>query len=750
MANHFIGIGATGAKILEAMTYLIASGVVDSDQNFMYFIDSDHENGNWRICNNIVSLYGKIRDYREYTQVLPKSLFLNKITSVAPTRQNNFNVVGSEKSSLWDVLGESLDNNASLRYQNLTKILYDPSQLEKLTKKKALFSKGFVGSASIGSAVISISIEKDNFGPLIRKKIQQEDNIIILGSLFGGMGASGIPTILNYLHKEKIHPNNIALVLALPYFKLNSEGITDKFVDSGEFNNKTSIALEFYARENLIEKCKAVYMIGLRDNEQEILANYSLGGEDQISRRHFVELLLGLTAARFCSPDGQKDSGFLTVRNSGDYGANLINAIIPGASKKLNRLLNFSLSFRYLHEKIKSIYTSNSDLKVLSAKHPWFPYVFQFKNLEKSDQYLHFSDNMLAFSEKYLHWLRHLHSSPQLNLCQDLKAICNSYPIILKKDQSNPLNYEDTEWLVSFEEKFASKYLSSLENDIFAVRHNVSDAHPIAFLNQEIENKEYLHFSLSPSSGSFYGLYPTLNRTSDDNPIQEPLETGVVLQKSPVHFSRRLYKDKADGSAHYPDAIASVWARAIYFQQALLSTGHPQHENILSEWYGLLAFYSLAYQYNLDKENLNFHGISDQSKAPFINSLYHYAPEPAEFWRNSSDMYLIRKNNLSAPFAFSSPAIVLFSPANYNYLPDGIIEGFNDCPWFNPRTKVFESPFQGDRLSRVQRNALHKDWTIILEELESNLMKIQIQLHTEDVPGSTTTIKLLNNFLYLL
>lgn len=85
-----------------------------------------------------------------------------------------------------------------------------------------------------------------------------EVRLLLVGSIFGGTGASGIPALSKYLNARFAASRErfiMGAALMLPYYSVPASGVdTDReiAVDSGEFLDKARTALQYYGMEGMI------------------------------------------------------------------------------------------------------------------------------------------------------------------------------------------------------------------------------------------------------------------------------------------------------------------------------------------------------------------------------------------------------------------------------------------------------------------------------------------------------------------
>lgn len=174
--------------------------------------------------------------------------------------------------------------------EDLYGFLYTNEERSKVLKG------GFYSHTSIGSFYMNQDIT-DNKGSYINEwknffennNIQPEDKIIIVGSVFGGTGASGLPTLARKIKTASKTQNcDIAGILVGPYFAAPtpSEG---SIIETDNFSIKSKIAIDFYDKQKLSDVFKTMYFIG-EDPDKLMMTTHSIDGQMQRNKANVVEL----------------------------------------------------------------------------------------------------------------------------------------------------------------------------------------------------------------------------------------------------------------------------------------------------------------------------------------------------------------------------------------------------------------------------------------------------------------------------
>ena len=147
----------------------------------------------------------------------------------------------------------------------------------------------------------------------IRRELDAGETVrvILCGSIFGGTGASGIPSISRFLRKRFRDANFVlGAVLMLPYYKVPASSQDEELeivVKSSTFLDKARTALQYYGMEGMIRSSEddesgvydALYLLGLPQEAFVTTRLYSTGSQSQENDAHLLEWLASRCVARF-------------------------------------------------------------------------------------------------------------------------------------------------------------------------------------------------------------------------------------------------------------------------------------------------------------------------------------------------------------------------------------------------------------------------------------------------------------------
>ncbi|MCT0203135.1 hypothetical protein [Synechococcus sp. CS-603] len=297
MTLFAIGVGGTGAKCLEALTHLHACGLLGKGRAASlgtFLVDPDQQSALLLRAQTAISRYGALRraighrsnhfalgDLRDYGHWSPLSS-------------------SSGAVSLDQVFPKAILNSQASGLASLFDCLFPPEE------QAADLEVGFRGRPAIGAAVMNrINLEQEAQTGQWQQMLsdikaaagQGEAPVIhLFGSVFGGTGASGVPSlgllIKNWLSDQNLGGVRVQASLLLPYFDFEHQGDSDTGVhaESRNFQLNTDAALQ-YLRGSGSSCFDRVFLVG---SDQKARYGFSIGGTSQTNAAHLVELLAAL------------------------------------------------------------------------------------------------------------------------------------------------------------------------------------------------------------------------------------------------------------------------------------------------------------------------------------------------------------------------------------------------------------------------------------------------------------------------
>lgn len=300
MAKLFIfGIGGTGERVMRSFTMLLAAGVPTFDGYNIYpvLIDYDKDNGDKDRVVKLLQNYRKINQsaYRKHGRV-ENQFFSCPLEQLQGLKNFVLNYEPKEgEKKFCEHIGFSNMKGDTLVTKHLLNTLYDNTN-NPSTELNLDMTVGFKGNPNIGSVVFHKLREMQEYQNFLNAcDPAQGDKVVIVGSLFGGTGASGIPELVHAIRKDK-PAVELGTLLMLTYFSpANKRG---DVINPGRFNAKTKAAISYYKDSGLMTKISKIYYLG---DPYPTVVPYSEGGDTQKNNANMVELLGAMAIEHFVS-----------------------------------------------------------------------------------------------------------------------------------------------------------------------------------------------------------------------------------------------------------------------------------------------------------------------------------------------------------------------------------------------------------------------------------------------------------------
>lgn len=312
MGCYVFYVGGSGSKMLEASLHAAAAGVfnVTGAPVNTVIVDLDQTGGNLKRAKSLIGIYKDVRASiggREEKEGSADIGFRTDFELYALT--------SVEERAMSGILASTTIGDD----REIARALYTDYELEMS------YQRGFYGHPNVGAHFFASQLpnlpDNHSFTEVI-DKIRQElvrggrPRILLAGSIFGGTGASAIPSIAKYIRQlTDLNPDPdarrtvgggavIGAMLLLPYFA-TTKG--DGVIDYTQFEPKAKAALEYYAKEGVgygdNKVFNAIYMVGSQD---KVVYSYCTGGSEQNNAAHLVDFLGAEAVSHFLTtnPDG--------------------------------------------------------------------------------------------------------------------------------------------------------------------------------------------------------------------------------------------------------------------------------------------------------------------------------------------------------------------------------------------------------------------------------------------------------------
>jgi len=387
----------------------------------MLYIDSDSLNGNGQQFQNVVKLYNECRKkYRIMESPIP-GFFRPEIDLHIedPVQQYRYfrDLTVPSRNNVKEANGA----------EALMKALYSEEEREmKITD-------GFFAHPNVGAAVFAANMDR-LMGKLVdriktrdigaRKKVR----IFMLGSLFGGTGASSLPTISNYLKRELYGNSDDRLIdekvkiggcMILPYFLFSYKHMDEKEergedipIEGNKFATKTRSALGYYKYVDEKQKSGAfdsLYILG--HDGGDVRGYYETAGIEQRNLPHIVEFYGAMAAVSFFESDMEERGRYFAVVGKKQIGWSDFYKNTSGFFLFFI-MMRFAIVMKSLILEEMFDYRRENKLKATAGDIPWY---YDFLNgKDKSadmqpDQLYHKFESMAGYCDEYIRWFAELH-----------------------------------------------------------------------------------------------------------------------------------------------------------------------------------------------------------------------------------------------------------------------------------------------------------------------------------------------------
>jgi Tubulin like len=411
---YIIAIGGSGAKCVESIVQIAATGLYTKEEIEVLFVDPDENNGNVDRARKTLSTY----------QACQKL-----VTGGSTEQQIEWMSTPIKSHDLWSPFQGKLGGRELASYfnygtmdaglANLLEVLYTPDE------RNQQLDEGFRGRPAIGAAVMSQidlkRLDTEPWGSLIQSINNavgaqgKQARVLLCGSIFGGTGASGIPTIARLL-RNKLEQQGIADrvklggLFLLPYFSFTvppGAETNGLYAASDQFLLNTESALRYYVTQ-ASELFDTVYLLG---NENTSEVEFSVGNTTQKNRPHFVELYAALAARDFLIED--RDDALMSITR--DKVGEIKWSDLPD-DFTVKKLMTNAARLAYLWttdiEKIAQ-YTRANGLGVAARPEPWLTQYYDLvaDSTDKFDlpQQQKAIETLGNWSRSYMQWLQELH-----------------------------------------------------------------------------------------------------------------------------------------------------------------------------------------------------------------------------------------------------------------------------------------------------------------------------------------------------
>ena len=267
MSNNFlIAVGGSGQMIALAYFRLAKLCSFEEPAN-LYVMDSDFVGKN------------------EVTKMLSKLLDKKRITTIKPIPQD------TNYDSFYKIFHDNKNAAFVNNIDNVLKLLFTQDELDKIDIGKGMYGKPPVGSTCLNVKISNIETDKNVNDPLIKlvNDISRSNSkVVICGSLFGGTGAGGVPTLAKYI-RDKVGPDvEITIIDLMRWFHLSQD---QKVSEEARlrYNEESGI---YYLKDKIAEYVDACVLLGPKTTTER--EHEDVG--EQTEKSNYINLVAAVIA----------------------------------------------------------------------------------------------------------------------------------------------------------------------------------------------------------------------------------------------------------------------------------------------------------------------------------------------------------------------------------------------------------------------------------------------------------------------
>ena len=421
---NLILLGGTGARCGEIFVHMCANGYLDVKNINILYIDSDTKNGNADYFKRVVKLYNECQKSYVIKESPIPCFFKPKINLFCE------NPVG--KTVYFQDIANSSGGNA--RGFDSASVLMDVLYSEE--EKEMKISEGFFAHPNVGAALFAANMDVilEKFVKIIStaQSDMKKIKIFLLGSIFGGTGASSLPTISKYLKKKLFGDSDNKFIgeqlqrggcMVLPYFGFSRDGLAEKVlsessfeIESDKFATKTKAAIEYYKYvdgegNNGFRVFDQLYIIG--HDGKDVRGAYETAGNKQRNLPHIVEFYSAMSCVTFFeSTIGEKGHYFATVSENKINWSDVYQPV--KCIYCFYIMMRFSIVMKSLIMEELFDYKQRNKLKEHAKEIPWY-YDFIDGKAKSSDlneeKLFNKFDNISKYCSEYIRWFAELNIS---------------------------------------------------------------------------------------------------------------------------------------------------------------------------------------------------------------------------------------------------------------------------------------------------------------------------------------------------
>lgn len=285
MSNFFIAVGGTGQNV--ALAYVRLLRLYGFTPSNVYLVDADS--------------LGPI------TQALLSLLNVNAIPTIRPVP--NLDNLGNFNTIFTNPICDNLT-------QPILKTLYTEDELYNIPIKQGMY-----GSPPVGATAIKTKINQTVANPgidptlavLLNSLRNGQHRVTISGSVIGGTGAGGVPTIAKHIRDESAPTTKITIIDFVKWFLLqpadDNDAVTTAKDRTLQTNSESGV---FYLKDKIATNMDACVLLGLPD---QVPVPYQAVGHQE-ETIHFLNMIAAVIANNSFNAVNYTGSDMFPNRNS--------------------------------------------------------------------------------------------------------------------------------------------------------------------------------------------------------------------------------------------------------------------------------------------------------------------------------------------------------------------------------------------------------------------------------------------------
>ena len=253
MANFLVAIGGTGQ--MAALAYVRLAKLCGFQPARIYLLDRD--------------IAGPL------SEKLEEVSGQGKLPAISPIRP--------DERTFREIFGRPPTNKVA----SVLSVLFSEEQLETEIRD-GMYSRPSVGSTAFMAKIVLGSQEDQQLQRLIQLLNGRGHRVVICGSVMGGTGAGGVPTLAKYIRQKMTndhipaHANFITIIDFIKWFKIDDDGINRQL----DRNAQSGI---FYLKDTIAQFVDACVLLGMDNPDDKMEPNRKIGEQEEI--KHFINLI---------------------------------------------------------------------------------------------------------------------------------------------------------------------------------------------------------------------------------------------------------------------------------------------------------------------------------------------------------------------------------------------------------------------------------------------------------------------------